>query len=127
MAHSCASPGGTAAGKGLCPCLATIITRRTGGTVIMKILAVCGMGVGSALLLRMLVEKALRNLDLQAELEIADISTARGAGADADIIVTSAELAERLGQVSGKIVTIKNYIDVDEMTEKLRTAISQET
>jgi PTS system ascorbate-specific IIB component len=94
---------------------------------ILKILAVCGMGVGSALLLRMLVEKALRNLSLEADLEIADISTARGAGADADIIVTSAELAERLGEVKGKIVTIKNYIDVNEMTDKLRAAISTDT
>ena len=92
----------------------------------MKILAVCGMGVGSALLLRMLVEKALKNLNLEAELEIADISTARGAGSDADIIVTSAELAERLGDVQGKIVTIKNYIDVNEMTEKLSSALSKD-
>ena len=90
----------------------------------MKIVAVCGMGVGSALLLRMLVEKALKTLNIEADLEIADISTARGAGADADIIVTSAELAERLGDVQGKIVTIKNYIDVNEMTEKLRSAVA---
>jgi PTS system ascorbate-specific IIB component len=92
----------------------------------LKIVAVCGMGVGSALLLRMLVEKALKNLNLEADLEIADISTARGAGSDADIIVTSAELAERLGDVQGKIVTIKNYIDVNEMTEKLRSAVAED-
>jgi PTS system ascorbate-specific IIB component len=92
----------------------------------LKIVAVCGMGVGSALLLRMLVEKALKNLNLEADLEIADISTARGAGSDADIIVTSAELAERLGDVQGKIVTIKNYIDVNEMTEKLRSVVSED-
>ena len=92
----------------------------------MKIVAVCGMGVGSALLLRMLVEKALKNLNLEADLEIADISTARGAGSDADIIVTSTELAERLGDVQSRIVTIKNYIDVNEMTEKLRSAVAED-
>ena len=46
----------------------------------MKILAVCGMGLGSALLLRMLVEKAVKKLNLDAQVTVADISTARGAG-----------------------------------------------
>lgn len=90
----------------------------------MRILAVCGMGLGSALLLRMLVEKAVKNLNLDAQVEVADISTARGAGTDADIIVTSAELAQQLGDVQSKIITVKNYMDVNEMTEKLRNAVS---
>jgi len=84
------------------------------------------MGLGSALLLRMLVEKAVKNLNLDAQVEVADISTARGAGSAADIIVTSAELAQQLGDVQGKIVTIKNYMDVNEMTEKLRSALSED-
>ncbi len=92
----------------------------------MKILAVCGMGLGSALLLRMLVEKAVKKLNLDADITVADISTARGAGSDADIIVTSAELAEQLGSVKGKIVTIKNYVDVNEMIEKLSKAVSED-
>ena len=92
----------------------------------MKILAVCGMGLGSALLLRMLVEKAVKKLNIEADVTVADISTARGAGSDADIIVTSAELAEQLGSVKGKIITIKNYVDVNEMTEKLSKAVSED-
>lgn len=89
----------------------------------MKILAVCGMGIGSALILRMQVEKALKRLNLAAEVELADISTARALAMSADVIVTSAELAQQLGSVPGKIVTIKNYVDVNEMTEKLQAAI----
>jgi PTS system ascorbate-specific IIB component len=85
------------------------------------------MGLGSALLLRMLVEKAVKKLNLDAQVTVADISTARGAGTNADIIVTSAELAEQLGSVQGKIVTIKNYIDLDEMTDKLSKAVSEDT
>ncbi|HVH31853.1 MAG TPA: PTS ascorbate transporter subunit IIB, partial [bacterium] len=37
----------------------------------MKILAVCGMGLGSGLLLRMQAEKALRQLGVEADLEVA--------------------------------------------------------
>ena len=89
----------------------------------MKILAVCGMGLGSALILRMQAEKALRELDIDADLEVADIGTARAAAQSADLILTTDELAEQLGQVKPKVVTISNFIDLNEMVTKLRAAI----
>lgn len=89
----------------------------------MKILAVCGMGLGSGLLLRMQAEKALKQLGLDADLEVADMGTARALASTADIILTSNELAEQLGPVKPKVVTISNFIDLDEMVTKLRAAI----
>src|SRR5207247_2169199 len=65
----------------------------------MKILAVCGMGLGSGLLLRMQAEKALRQLGIDADLEVADIGSARAMAQTADLILTSNELAEQLGKV----------------------------
>ncbi len=89
----------------------------------MKILAVCGMGLGSGLLLRMQAEKALKQLGLQADVEVADIGTARALAATADLILTSEELAQQLGSVKPKIVTITNFIDLSEMVTKLKAAI----
>jgi PTS system ascorbate-specific IIB component len=89
----------------------------------MKILAVCGMGLGSALVLRMQAEKALKELGLTADLEVADIGTARAIAPSADLILTSQELAEQLGAVKPKVVTISNFIDLGEMVTKLRAAI----
>lgn len=89
----------------------------------MKILAVCGMGLGSALILRMQAEKALRQLGLEADLEVADIGTARAVAPSADIILTTEELAQQLGQVKPKVVTISNFIDLPEMVAKLKAAI----
>jgi PTS system ascorbate-specific IIB component len=88
-----------------------------------KILAVCGMGLGSGLILRMTAEKALKRLGLEADLEVADIGTARAVASSADLILTSQELAEQLGQVKPRVVTVTNFIDVEEMTTKLRAAI----
>jgi PTS system ascorbate-specific IIB component len=88
-----------------------------------KILAVCGMGLGTGLLLRMQAEKALRELGIQADLEVADIGTARALANTADLILTSEELAPQLGQVKPRIVTISNFIDVREMVDKLRAAM----
>jgi PTS system ascorbate-specific IIB component len=81
------------------------------------------MGLGSGLLLRMQAEKALKELGLEADLEVADIGTARAIAPSADLILTSQELAEQLGEVKPKIVTISNFIDLQEMVTKLRAAI----
>ena len=89
----------------------------------MKILAVCGMGLGSALVLRMQAEKALKELGLTADLEVADIGTARALAPKADLILTSNELAEQLGAVKPKVVTISNFIDLREMVDKLKAAL----
>lgn len=89
----------------------------------MKILAVCGMGLGSGLLLRMQAEKALREIGAQADVEVTDIGTARALAPTADLILTSEELAQQLGPVTPRVVTISNFIDLREMVDKLRGAI----
>lgn len=89
----------------------------------MKILAVCGMGLGTGLLLRMQAEKALKELGLQADVEVADIGTARALASTADLIITSEELAQQLGEVKPRVVTVVNFIDLQEMITKLRAAI----
>jgi PTS system ascorbate-specific IIB component len=91
----------------------------------MKILAVCGMGVGSSLLLRMQGEKALKQLGVTADFDVADIGTARGASRGVDIILTTAELAERLQGVSARIVIIGNFLSLNEMVEKLGAALRE--
>jgi len=90
-----------------------------------KILAVCGMGLGSGLILRMQAEKALKELGIAADLEVADIGTARALASTADLILTSEELAQQLVGVKPRIVTIKNFIDLREMVTKLGDAIDK--
>ena len=91
----------------------------------MKILAVCGMGLGTGLLLRMQAEKALKQLGIQADVEVADIGTARAVAATADLIITSEELAQQLGTVKPRVVTITNFIDLHEMVTKLGAAMGE--
>ncbi|GGH37241.1 PTS sugar transporter subunit IIB [Microbacterium album] len=92
----------------------------------MKIVAVCGMGIGTSVLLKMNAEKALRALaaDADAEVEAADIGTARGAARSADVVLTSAELADEIGDVPARVIVIDNFTDVAEITEKLRPSVA---
>ncbi|HEX2844589.1 MAG TPA: PTS sugar transporter subunit IIB [Candidatus Limnocylindria bacterium] len=92
----------------------------------MKILTVCGMGLGTGLLLRMNTEAALKTIGVEdATVEVADISSAKGMGASADIVLTSSELAEQLGPVKGTLVTVTNFFDKGEIERKLREALGR--
>ena len=65
----------------------------------MKIVAVCGMGIGTSVLLKMNIEKVLDAMGIDADVEAADIGTAAGAARMADIVLTSSELADEIGPV----------------------------
>lgn len=85
----------------------------------MKIVTVCGMGIGTSVLLKMNTEKVLRQLDVDAEVEAADIGVARGMARTADVVLTSADLADELGETSAKVIVINNFTSIAEITEKL--------
>lgn len=75
----------------------------------MKVLCVCGLGQGTSLILRMNVETVLREMNVQAEVDHMDLSSAMGSSAD--YIVTSKELAESLGETTAEVVVVNNFFD----------------
>lgn len=90
----------------------------------MKILAVCGMGIGTSVILKTNAEQAIQDLGLDADVEIADIGTARGAAVGADLVLTSDELASELGDIGVPVVVISNFIDGTEIRDKIDTAVN---
>jgi len=89
-----------------------------------KIIAVCGMGIGTSVLLKMNAEKVLDILGVSAEVQAADISKAKVDGPSADIILTTPELVYQLEKMPGKIVAIDHVFDLVEIREKLSAALS---
>jgi len=83
----------------------------------MKILAVCGMGFGSSMILKMTMEHVLKDLGIKADIVIADIGTAKSESAD--LIVTSHEFGNMLRGRNIPMVEMKNYVDRNEMKAKL--------
>jgi len=89
-----------------------------GGDKDMRIRQEIVLGVGGL--------RALKAIGVEdASVEVADISSAKGMGASADIVLTSSELAEQLGQVKGTLVTITNFFDKGEIERKLREALGR--
>ena len=89
----------------------------------MKIVALCGVGIGTSAILKVNAERALARLDIEAEVTATDVAGVASAGFDAQVILTSSELVDAIGKTNADIVVIDNYFDVDELTAKLETAL----
>lgn len=90
----------------------------------MRIVIVCGVGVGSSILLKMTTEKVLRSLGVQADVEVADLATAQTPAQNADIVLTSAEFLPDINP-SARIITVDNFVSEAEVTEKLQAALAE--
>ncbi len=89
----------------------------------MKIVTICGAGIGSSGILKVNAERVLRKLDIDATVVAADIASLAQVAGDAQIILTSAEFVEAIGKTFADVIVIENYFDTDELTQKLDAAL----
>lgn len=89
----------------------------------MKIVVMCGVGVGTSAILKVNAERALERLDIDAEVTATDVAGVRAAAADAQVILTSSELVDAIGKTNADVIVIVNYFDLDELTAKLEVAL----
>ncbi|MBO0413516.1 PTS sugar transporter subunit IIB [Enterococcus hulanensis] len=90
----------------------------------MKILAVCGFGVGSSMVLKMSIDKVVKELGLKATVENTDLSTAKAT--PADVYFTSQELLSELkSSVKAPVYPIKKYMDVAEIRSQMEKYLNE--
>lgn len=95
----------------------------------MKVLAVCGLGIGSSIILKINVGKVLDELGVKDySLDVADIGSAQSIRFD--VAVTSVELAGVLSKNMKdedklRVLAISNFVDKNEMKEKVKTCLEQ--
>ena len=82
-----------------------------------QVLTVCGVGMGTSLILRMTAEDVFKELGLRARVLATDVSSAHGMPADI-LIAQEMHAGEFVGRVP-VVVAVKNFIDKTEMREKL--------
>ena len=80
----------------------------------LKIVSVCGFGIGSSLILKMAMDNVVNRHSIAADVEPMDItSVTEGV---ADLILTSREIGRQVeGKVSCPVVTINNFMDEQEI------------
>ncbi len=89
----------------------------------MKIVAICGAGVGTSAILKVNAERVLDRLDIEAEVTASDVANVRSVAVDAQVILTSPELVDAIGVTNADIVVIENYFDLEELEAKLEAAL----
>ncbi len=83
----------------------------------LQVVTVCGVGMGSSLILRMNAEDVFKDLGLRAHVTATDVSSAHGM--PADILIGQEMHAEEFEGRVPVVVGITNFMDKKEMKDKL--------
>lgn len=97
-------------------------TTETAGSSRNKILTVCGNGLGTSLFLKNTLEQVLDRWGWSPYLtvEATDTISARGKAKEADLILTSGEIARTLGDVGIPVHVIENFTSTAELDAAMR-------
>lgn len=82
----------------------------------MKVITVCGLGVGSSLIMKMTVDTAMQQLGVKCSIEHWDMGTVKGC--PCDLIVTTESFRKNFADLD-YVVYINNIVDVGEVKGKL--------
>lgn len=83
----------------------------------LNVMAVCGFGVGSSMVLKMKIDEVVKEEGMEANVFTADVGSA--ASTPADVIFTSNELGEKLkSTVKIPVVVVNSFVNKNEIKEK---------
>ncbi len=82
----------------------------------LRIMAVCGFGLGSSMILRLKIDEVLKKHNIKAETFCSDVTTAPGERFD--IVFTSKEIKDIFKKVSQPVIVIDNFLSIPEIEEK---------
>ncbi|AUJ25862.1 PTS lactose transporter subunit IIB [Virgibacillus dokdonensis] len=86
-----------------------------------KIVTVCGAGVGSSMMLRVYAQQVLSEEGIQATVEASDISSV--SADEYDIVITTSDFADILRNSKAKVVRIDNMMDKELLRTELMKVI----
>ena len=89
----------------------------------MKIMAVCGHGIGSSFMMEMNIKKALKKLGVEAEVNHTDLASVTVN--DADIFIMARDIAESSSVPADRVIVMKNIVSVAEFEEKIAAYLNR--
>lgn len=92
-------------------------TARKGVDEELVVLTVCGVGMGSSLILRMTAEDVFKRLGLRARVTATDTSSARSM--PADVILGQRMHTEEFLGAAPAVIPVDNFVDTDELERRL--------
>ncbi|MGL4225660.1 MAG: PTS sugar transporter subunit IIB [Vibrio sp.] len=91
----------------------------------MKIMVVCGNGLGTSLMMEMSIKAIVKDLQVDAQVDHIDLGSAKGT--QCDIFVGTKDITDQLIAlgVTPKIVSLANMVDKVAMKERLSVALQE--
>ena len=93
-----------------------------------KFLAICGNGLGSSLIVKMILEGVLADLCVHGIVESTSVAQAAGMMPFADVIITSTAFYKGIESAipEGKpVITCKNILDKEELSKRVEEVIKE--
>ncbi|MEQ2529251.1 PTS sugar transporter subunit IIB [Robertmurraya yapensis] len=87
----------------------------------MKILAVCGNGLGTSFMLSLNVNKALKELNIDGDCKNMDLASAKTE--QADYYIGSPEIMDQLNDGKKKTIRVVNMVNLNEIKDALKAHI----
>jgi PTS system ascorbate-specific IIB component len=85
----------------------------------LKIVTVCGAGVGTSTLLKLNVEDVFKTFKLPCHVQVSNTSMSRLKGTKCDLAVTSETFATEARSCCPAVIVIKNFMDKEELKTKI--------
>jgi ascorbate PTS system EIIB component len=82
----------------------------------LRIMTVCGFGLGTSLVLKMTVDDVLQKNNIRANTFCSDADTA--VGQRYDLVITSREMEKLFTNVPQPVVVVDNFLSAEEIQEK---------
>lgn len=89
----------------------------------MKILVVCGSGLGSSFMMEISIKTIIKELGVNAEVNHTDLGSAKGEGAD--IFVGTRDITSQLEGIGGEVISLKSMIDKEDMKKQLEATFKK--
>lgn len=89
----------------------------------MRIATICGMGLGTSLMLKMYIEQVLRKKGLKAEISNIDLGSVKSV--NADLIIAPKEMISQIKDIKTDKIFINNLINKNELAEKLEDYLNK--
>lgn len=87
----------------------------------MKILVMCGNGLGSSFMMELNVKKAIKELGINAEVDHTDLTT--GKSMNADIYLGAKDIMNNFQKDGAKIIGLENIMNLNEIKEKISSCL----
>lgn len=88
-----------------------------------RLLVVCGTGMGSSIMLKIQVERVVKDNHLPVHVDSDVVSAAKGS--DADFFVSMFDLVDYLSALGKPVVGIRNIVSRDEILQGIRAQLDE--